>query len=239
MPVYSSDARFTSERRCMGVRTLCFCWVPWTAAALLSPVTPPTAVSSRHLAETLQSLDHALETLQRGDAAGGDPAPLVNACLAVCRALPGAQGDAAIPEDAVMLREAAAFFDWESADELGQHLFDASLWDDALEALARAVSRADCELAVEAAAAVMASARFVLLAPEARHVTTHAPDGLQPCNHPGGCPLTPSLPRHGPTPGATRRAGNARRRRRVRRLHRRAQASPRRRQAAQRPALHS
>ena len=159
----------------MGVRTLSFCWVPWTAAALLSPVTPPTAVSSRHLAETLQSLDHALETPQRGDAAGGDPAPLVNACLAVCRALPGAQGDAAIPEDAVMLREAAAFFDWESADELGQHLFDASLWDDALEALARAVSRADCELAVEAAAAVMASARFVLLAPEARH-----------CNHP--CP---------------------------------------------------
>ena len=157
----------------MGVRTLSFCWVPWTAAALLSPVTPPTAVSSHHLAETLQSLDHALET--RGDAAGGDPAPLVNACLAVCRALPGAQGDAAIPEDAVMLREAAAFFDWESADELGQHLFDASLWDDALEALARAVSRADCELAVEAAAAVMASARFVLLAPEARH-----------CNHP--CP---------------------------------------------------
>ena len=141
----------------MGVRTLSFCWVPWTAAALLSPVTPPTAVSSRHLAETLQSLDHALETLQRGDAAGGDPAPLVNACLAVCRALPGAQGGAAIPEDAVMLREAAAFFDWESADELGQHLFDASLWDDALEALARAVSRADCELAVEAAAAVMAS----------------------------------------------------------------------------------
>ena len=151
----------------MGVRTLSFCWVPCTAAALLSPVTPPTAVSSRHLAETLQSLDLALETL-RGDAAGGDPAPLVNACLAVCRALPGAQGDAAIPEDAVILREAAAFFDWESADELGQHLFDASLWDDALEALARAVSRADCELAVEAAAAVMASARFVLLAPEAR-----------------------------------------------------------------------
>ena len=162
----------------MGVRTLSFCWVPWTAAALLSPVTPPTAVSSRHLAETLQSLDHALET--RGDAAGGDPAPLVNACLAVCRALPGAQGNAAIPEDAVMLREAAAFFDWESADELGQHLFDASLWDDALEALARAVSRADCELAVEAAAAVMASARFVLLAPEARHVT---PMPLMGCSH--------------------------------------------------------
>ena len=67
-----------------------------------------------------------------------------------------------------MLREAAAFFDWENADGIGQHLFDASLWDDALEALASAVSRDDWELAVEAAAAVAASARFVLLAPEAR-----------------------------------------------------------------------
>ena len=119
------------------MRALRLCWVPLTAAALLAPVSPPTVASSRHLAETLQSLDHALETLQPGaSAAGGDPAPLVNACLAVCRALPGAQGVAAIPEDAVMLREAAAFFDWESADGLGQHLFDASLWDDALEALA-------------------------------------------------------------------------------------------------------
>ena len=119
------------------MRALHLCWVPLTAAALLAPVTPPTVTSSRHLAETLQSLDHALETLQPSvSAVGGDPAPLVNACLAVCRALPGAQGVAAIPEDAVMLREAAAFFDWENADGLGQHLFDASLWDDALEALA-------------------------------------------------------------------------------------------------------
>jgi hypothetical protein len=161
------------------MRTLSFCWVPLTAAALLAPVTPPTVVSSRHLAETLQSLDHALETLQPGATAGGDPAPLVNACLAVCRALPGAQGVAAIPEDAAMLREAAAFFDWDNADGIGQHLFDASLWDDALEALASAVSRADCELAIETAAAMAASARFVLLAPEARR------RAAQPYKHQG------------------------------------------------------
>ena len=174
------------------MRALRLCWVPLTAAALLAPVAPPTVASSRHLAETLQSLDHALETLQPGvSAAGGDPAPLVNACLAVCRALPGAQGVAAIPEDAVMLREAAAFFDWENADGLGQHLFDASLWDDALEALASAVSRADCELAVEAAAAVAASARFVMLAPEARRrAATPMHPGCNPV-HPGGTPMHP------------------------------------------------
>ena len=42
--------------------------------------------------------------------------------------------------------------------------------------LARAVSRADCELAVEAAAAVMASARFVLLAPEVRGNPSPSPN---------------------------------------------------------------
>ena len=173
--------------------TLSFCWVPLTAAALLAPVTPPTVVSSRHLAESLRSLDHALETLQPGvSAAGGDPAPLVNACLAVCRALPGAQGVAAIPEDAAMLREAAAFFDWENADGLGQHLFDASLWDDALEALASAVSRADCELAVEAAAAVAASARFVLLAPEASQRAATPMHARCNPEHPGFEPVYPA-----------------------------------------------
>ena len=167
-----------------------FCWVPaFTAAALLAPAMPPTTVSK--LTETLRSLDHALEALQPGgiSAAGDDPAPLVNACLAVCRAFPGAQGAAAIPEDATVLLEAAAFFDWESADVLGQHLFDASLWDDALEALAGAVSRADCELAIEAAAAVAASARFVLLAPEERQraatLCTQATNPVCPAFHPG------------------------------------------------------
>ena len=52
---------------------------------------------------------------------------LVDASLAVCWALPG-ERRSALPRDARELAEAAAFFDWENGDTLGQHLFSASLW---------------------------------------------------------------------------------------------------------------
>ena len=49
------------------------------------------------------------------------------------------------------------------------HTIDADLWEDALEALAAAMSKSDCARALEAAAAVAASTRFILRVPEERH----------------------------------------------------------------------
>ncbi|EOD27330.1 hypothetical protein EMIHUDRAFT_114692 [Emiliania huxleyi CCMP1516] len=98
---------------------------------------------------------------------------LVDASLAVCWALPG-ERRSALPRNARELAEAAAFFDWENGDTLGQHLFSASLWDDAIEALARAAAEVDAAVAAEAAAAVAATARFVLLPPAERDAALDA-----------------------------------------------------------------
>ena len=120
----------------------------------------------------------ALDTLDRARSCGAalsrgaSVTPVVDACLGVMRALPGdGQGAAALPEDSQILSEAAAFFSFESGAQLGQHFFDADLWDDVLNALAEVVVEHDAALArskaSEVAEAVAASARFVLL-PEGR-----------------------------------------------------------------------
>ena len=113
----------------------------------------------------LETLDNELHTYS----ASVDARRLVDACLDVCRAVPGPHSAAAVPTDADALRAAADFFDWDRSNDLGQHLFDAALWDDAFEALARAVTAVDAaapEQVLEAARAVAASAHFVLLEPE-------------------------------------------------------------------------
>ena len=107
-----------------------------------------------------------VDRLERAVAAGGHAA--IDACLDVCHALPGASGAATIPSCAAELNEAAAFFDWDHGDSLGQHLFNAELWDDAVEALALAGSSSDERLLLDAAAAIAASARFLLLTPSQR-----------------------------------------------------------------------
>ena len=67
-----------------------------------------------------------------------------------------------------------SLFGTERAEQLDQAHFDADLWDDALEALAGAMRTTDCARAIEAANAVAASARFMLLTPEERHGATNA-----------------------------------------------------------------
>eukprot|EP00962_Isochrysis_galbana_P021631 scaffold6383_cov112-Isochrysis_galbana.AAC.4 len=99
---------------------------------------------------------------------------VVDACLTVCRLLPGVD-PSIVPSGAGALAEAAAFFPWQSGGHLGQHLFDASLCDDTLAALALAVSTPDIppsfrsasipsrSCLVSAASALAASARFIAL----------------------------------------------------------------------------
>jgi hypothetical protein len=88
---------------------------------------------------------------------------LCDACLAVFSALP--ERAAALPADAQELRGYATWFD-EQPPSLGQHLFNVELWNDALEALARAVTTTDASLMAEVADAVLASANFVELRPK-------------------------------------------------------------------------
>ena len=126
-------------------------------------------------ASAVTAPDAAAEALWQLDAAVGGTHPaeaIVDACLDVCRMLPGPRGADALPEDARQLREAAAAFGWHGEGALfKQHLFDVDLWDDALEALALALGSSNeataRERALEAAEAVAASARFGRL-PEQR-----------------------------------------------------------------------
>ena len=118
--------------------------------ALTTPVQPAS-----NLVATLNQLEHLI-----GAPSAADTASIAEAALAVCRELPGERGLAALPVNAQELSAAAAFFDWDGGGGLGQHLFDVSLWDDALEALARGLVDGDV---TDAAAAVAASARFVML----------------------------------------------------------------------------
>ena len=78
------------------------------AALVAPPLTPPSPAA----------VTGALLQLERAVHAGGGHTPLVDACLAVCRALPGERGAAALPADARELGEATAFFDWEEGDTL-------------------------------------------------------------------------------------------------------------------------
>ena len=100
---------------------------------------------------------------------------IADACLDVFRALPGTKYYAggpgacqALPVDSLELREAAGFFyqsmtSRPSTEPLGQHLFDVELWDDALAALARALSEHNTSLAVEVGHAVCGGATLLLL----------------------------------------------------------------------------
>ena len=100
------------------------------------------------------------DALRHLDAATTAPA-IVDAALGVCHAVPTASP---LPESASQLKELAAAFSFGGASSLKQHLHEADLWDDALEALAAALLEPDAAagaaLAAEAAAATAASARF-------------------------------------------------------------------------------
>lgn len=91
---------------------------------------------------------------------------IIDACLGVMNTIPET-ANAALPESAEQLMAFAAGFDWSTGTQLKQHIFDVALWDDALEALALAVSQTDADVArfeaCEAANAIVASARFVQL----------------------------------------------------------------------------
>jgi hypothetical protein len=146
------------------------------AAAHLARPAPIVAADAR------SSLDDALVSFcsGHGSAATREGEALVDACLAVCRYLPGVD-PSLVPSGAAALSEAASFFPWHSGGgQLGQHLFDASLYEDALAALALAVSMPDVpqpfrsastlsrSRLVSAASAIAASARFVALSPSRR-----------------------------------------------------------------------
>ena len=134
---------------------------------MAAPVPTVNSDAPELLLRKLDELDLAADAF----APGGPRAALIDACLGVMRALPGCRGLESIPEDFQALSEAAAFFSWDANSQLGQHIFDVDLWDDALAALALAVVEPDDTLvharSTEAAAAIAASARFVLL-PEGR-----------------------------------------------------------------------
>lgn len=119
--------------------------------------------SRSHLLDALARLDAAIHSLQPQMPA----TPLLDACLGVCHALTGPGGPSSLPQDVQQLSEAAMAFGWEDSAQLKQHLFDAQLWDDALEALGLATTQSDTGasrlLAIEAAQAISASARFIML----------------------------------------------------------------------------
>ncbi|KAL1514599.1 hypothetical protein AB1Y20_003693 [Prymnesium parvum] len=127
-----------------------------------SPAASPSTSPHRPAAlAALHALDAAVLSVERGDPA---LSPLLDACLAVCRALPPPHAAQHLPADARQLAAAAAAFGIRAAP-LKQHVFDARLWDDALEALGLAAAHptAARQLSLSAAAAVAASARFLLL----------------------------------------------------------------------------
>ena len=97
------------------------------------------------------ALPDALRHLDAASAAATAPA-IVDAALGVCHAVPTASP---LPESAAQLRELSQHFAF--GDGLKQHLHEADLWDDALEALAAALLEPDAAagaaLAAEAAAA--------------------------------------------------------------------------------------
>ncbi len=126
-------------------------------------VAPPPLCMS--LAEELEALERSVGDL------GSELDEIIDGCLNVCRALPGARGEAALPDGAHQLREVASGFAWQAGNQLKQHLFDAQLWDDVLESLALAIAETEGAAAraraTEAAESVAASVRFVQL-PEPR-----------------------------------------------------------------------
>ena len=146
------------------------------SGALLLSAAATTNVASvidQHaVRHSLQALDEKLFAFQYDSSSA---APVVGACLDVMRSVE--PSNAMLPDSVQLLREAAAFFAWDGAGgaELGQHLFDVPLWDDALAALARVVVEPEVPRAyksatwtaranvVHAAEAVAATARFVLL----------------------------------------------------------------------------
>lgn len=138
----------------------------------------PMVARDQHIRGTLHALSDAMSTFD--PAAGAGHTRLIDACLDVLRAVPGQRGVESLPADCRELTEAASFFAATSSGEqlLGQHIFDVELWDDALEALAVAVTSADDAHALEAAAAVSASARYVLLGPAERRDAIEALDAV-------------------------------------------------------------
>lgn len=80
------------------------------------------------LDRALHALLNTKRALLRGDG-GASARDVVDACLSVCRALPGPDGAEVLPTDASELNELAAAFQWSEGAQLGQHFFDVQLWD--------------------------------------------------------------------------------------------------------------
>eukprot|EP00966_Prymnesium_polylepis_P226158 5231427-Prymnesium_polylepis.1 len=118
------------------------------------------AAASGHIDQRLAVLDGAIgafcgsSSTEESDCAAR---AVTDACLGLMQALPASVGSTTpVPEDGRILAEAAAFFTWADGDQLAQHIFNVQLWDDALEALACSLTRADRSQLLEAASAIAA-----------------------------------------------------------------------------------
>ena len=78
-------------------------------------LSPPIRYSTSVSPQAVIALEHLRHTIATDRAL----APLLDATLALCRALPGERGPDLLPATATELKDAADFFNWEAGDTLG------------------------------------------------------------------------------------------------------------------------